>query len=417
MDHHHLFETEFGKHIFIAKGSQIYDLPDSLINSEQIEKIISDYSSKTSLQVPEKTKVRALSLSVAQSCNLACNYCYAQGGDFGKKARNMSWDIAKKAIDELFDGVAENEKVTISFMGGEPLLNRALIQDAVLYSDAKCKEKKNSISYAITTNATLITEKDAHFFSQFHFTVTISIDGDQYTHNKLRPMKGGKDSYAKIIENLKTFIKYKGKTHLSLRLTVTAENLHFSRSLVELIHLGADSVGVSPLVKSPNGTLELTKEHFNIFLSEMIKCAEIAEKSIIESKNFPFSNFITAIQNIHRGKESIYSCGAGIHYLSVSVDGKYYACHRFVEDDLGYMGKMANLEETKLRQNEWKEKRNVYAQADCENCWAKFLCGGGCHHEVLKKGRPGCDYIRGWLSHCLKAYIRISTKSPQFFNI
>ena len=28
-------------------------------------------------------------------------------------------------------------------------------------------------------------------------------------------------------------------------------------------------------------------------------------------------------------------------------------------------------------------------------------------HEVIHRGRPACDYIRGWLHYCLEAYLRL----------
>jgi len=44
------------------------------------------------------------------------------------------------------------------------------------------------------------------------------------------------------------------------------------------------------------------------------------------------------------------------------------------------------------------------------------MCGGGCHHEVIHRGRPACDYIRGWLDYCLQAYVRLSAACPDFFG-
>jgi uncharacterized protein len=29
----------------------------------------------------------------------------------------------------------------------------------------------------------------------------------------------------------------------------------------------------------------------------------------------------------------------------------------------------------------------------------------------MKRGRPACDYIRGWLHYCLEAYMRLSGKA------
>jgi uncharacterized protein len=34
---------------------------------------------------------------------------------------------------------------------------------------------------------------------------------------------------------------------------------------------------------------------------------------------------------------------------------------------------------------------------------------------VLARGRPACDYIRGWLDFCLKSYVRLRAEAPQLF--
>ena len=62
------------------------------------------------------------------------------------------------------------------------------------------------------------------------------------------------------------------------------------------------------------------------------------------------------------------------------------------------------------RRAEWLAERHVHRQEPCRSCWARYLCGGGCHHEVLSRGRPACDYIRGWLNYCLEAYLRLSAE-------
>jgi uncharacterized protein len=54
----------------------------------------------------------------------------------------------------------------------------------------------------------------------------------------------------------------------------------------------------------------------------------------------------------------------------------------------------------------------VDRQEPCRSCWARYLCGGGCHYEVIHRGRPACDYIRGWLDYALGAYVRLSAQRP-----
>ena len=57
----------------------------------------------------------------------------------------------------------------------------------------------------------------------------------------------------------------------------------------------------------------------------------------------------------------------------------------------------------------------MHRQEPCRGCWARYLCGGGCHHEVIARGRPACDYIRGWLHWSLGAYARLSAARPDYF--
>jgi uncharacterized protein len=35
---------------------------------------------------------------------------------------------------------------------------------------------------------------------------------------------------------------------------------------------------------------------------------------------------------------------------------------------------------------------------------------------VIHRGRPACDYIRGWLHYCLEAYARVSLRRPDWFE-
>jgi len=51
----------------------------------------------------------------------------------------------------------------------------------------------------------------------------------------------------------------------------------------------------------------------------------------------------------------------------------------------------------------------------CRSCWARYLCGGGCYHEVSRRGRVACDYIRSWLDFCLRAYAELSACRPDQF--
>jgi len=70
-------------------------------------------------------------------------------------------------------------------------------------------------------------------------------------------------------------------------------------------------------------------------------------------------------------------CGSGHEYLAVTPEGDIYPCHQFVGNE---KFKMGNVKEGVLNrdiQNYFKNS-NVYTKKECDSCWAKFYCSGGC---------------------------------------
>src|SRR4029077_17120148 len=101
-------------------------------------------------------------------------------------------------------------------------------------------------------------------------------------------------------------------------------------------------------------------------------------------------------------------------YVSVSAQGEYFTCHRTIDDARFSLGSTANGLSLQQRES-FLHARNVDRQEPCRTCWARYLCGGGCHAEVLSAGRSGCDYIRGWLEYCLRFYNRALRAFPSLF--
>lgn len=359
-------------------------------------------------------RLRAISLAIAQTCNLGCTYCYAQQGSFGGRSKMMDHDAAFEAIDLLLSETSPGECIHIAYLGGEPLANRQLLRETTAYALSLAATKDIRVGFSVTTNGTLLTAEDGRFFEHHGFAVTISLDGAGETHNRLRPFKDGRGSYDRIITNVEPLLKQQRRMQVSARVTVTPENLDLRHTLDALIGLGFHSVGFSPMLSSPSGTGEMASADLSLMLERMIDCGRQFEAHIEQGKRYPFLNMMNAMREIHKGTHRPYPCGAGAGYLGVSAEGALYACHRFVGNEIGRMGDLqAGID--RARQNAWLAARHVHFQEPCRSCWARYLCGGGCHHEVIKRGRPACDYIRGWLEYCLQAYIRLLEKRPDYF--
>lgn len=423
--HLHFVKNAKGVGLFVPNKSQFiqiehktYGALKALIDANataqlqtQLEALGVDCSraiDNTPLKTPP---LHALSLAISQKCNMGCMYCYAEQGSFGGAAKSMSLETACQAIDTLLKDKVQGDKVQISFLGGEPLMNRKAITSATTYAYNKAKEKGVKIGFSITTNGTLVRPEDINFFETYAFAVTISIDGAKNAHDALRPLKNGKGSYAQILKNIRPLLEKQHRMQVSARVTVTPNNLNLEDTLSSLIDLGFYSVGFSPLLNSSNGKGEMDKAALEQMLEQMIACGLLFEQKVMQKKSFPFLNMINAFKEIQKHTHRPYPCGAGAGYMGVSAEGELAACHRFVNEPKGRMGNLQDGIDGNL-QNTWLAERHVHQQSPCTQCWARYLCSGGCHHEVIEKGRPMCDYIRGWLHYTLQAYERIHRLVP-----
>ena len=414
----HLIDAGATRHLFVVDGSRLFDADASLFaavdaalgvgSAEQLLERVGlagqpPAIDDTPLQGP---KVHALSLAIAQKCNLGCTYCYAQQGEFGGAAKNMSQEAADQAVDLLLEDAAAGARLNLAFLGGEPLVNRKVLRETTLRAVRLAAARGVTLTFSITTNGTLVSEADGDFFEEHGFAVTVSLDGPKELHDAQRPYKSGAGSYDRVLRNLAPLLARQRRMQVSARVTVTPQNLDLRPTLDEFIRLGFHSVGFSPMLSSPTGRGEMQHDDLETMLGQMIECGREYERQMAAGRRYPFANMVNAMREIDKGTHRPYPCGAGAGYLGVSADGELAACHRFVGDEAGQMGSLAEGLDA-ARQNQWLADRHVHRQEPCNSCWARYLCGGGCHHETIQRGRPACDYIRGWLHYCLGAYLRL----------
>lgn len=414
----HLLDSGEGRHLFVVDGSRLFDADASLFSA--VDAAMGVGSTDRLLErmgllgrppaindeALVSPPVHALSLAIAQKCNLGCTYCYAQQGEFGGPATNMSQEAADAAVDLLLDKAEAGARLNLAFLGGEPLVNRKILQATTRRAARLAAQRGLDLTFSITTNGTLVKKEDGDFFEEYGFAVTASLDGPQAMHDLLRPYRGGRGSYDKILRNLAPLLTIQKRMQVSARVTVTPSNLDLLETLNTFVQLGFHSVGFSPMLSSPNGKGEMQPGDLETMLGQMIECGREFERQMAAGRRYPFANMVNAMREIAKGTHRPYPCGAGAGYMGVSADGELSACHRFVGDSAGGMGNLETGIDNE-RQNQWLAKRHVHNQEPCQSCWARYLCGGGCHHETINRGRPACDYIRGWLHYCLGAYLRL----------
>jgi uncharacterized protein len=426
----HAFATEHNYYLLVVNGSRIYQVSEDMSEALQravtlkdrasVDRLLTQYGLDAPAYVtdeaPTSFPTSSLSLAIAQKCNLGCTYCYAQGGDFGGPAKNMPLQTAIAAVDRLIGEAAPGERVNLAFLGGEPLVNRPVLYAATEYATQQAALKDVRVTFSITTNGTLVTPDDGKFFERHGFAVTVSLDGVGEVHDQLRSFKNGHGSYQQIIQRVTPLLDMQRRMQVSARVTVTPRNLGLREILTQLVQMGFHSVGFSPMLSSPTGRDEMAAPSLEAMLAEMVACGREFERQVVTGRRYPFLNMVNAMQELHKGTHRPYPCGAGAGYFGVSADGGLFACHRFVDNAAGAMGHIARGVDRE-RQAKWLAERHVHFQEPCRSCWARYLCGGGCHHEVIQRGRVACDYIRGWLHYCLQAYVRLLARSPDYFGV
>jgi uncharacterized protein len=361
------------------------------------------------------TEPSAISLNLAQSCNLACSYCYADEGRFGGANRSMSADIALATIEQFIKN-APKKRVTIGFIGGEPFVNRDTLYRSVASAKLVAAACGVSVGFSVTTNGTLLTPDDLTLLRENAFAVSVSIDGDAGMNDVHRSDRQGAGSFAKIVHNLRPLLAHPGRAKIAARSTIARDDLRVLERVEALCAIGFPEVGVSPLRTSPNPSLVFTPDDWSVLLQEMIRAAEAEWERVVAGGQFRFSNLAVALKEIHRGSCRPLPCGAAANYVSVSAEGNYFSCHRTIDDPRFALGTLADGLDASARE-QFLQSRLVDTQEPCRSCWARYLCGGGCHAEVVKSGRDSCDYIRGWLEYCLSYYDRLLSIRPDLFNL
>ncbi|MEZ4412530.1 MAG: SPASM domain-containing protein [Gemmatimonadales bacterium] len=414
----HLIDAGATRHLFVVDGSRLFDADASLFaavdaalgvgSAEQLLERVGLAGHPPAIDDAPLSgpKVHALSLAIAQKCNLGCTYCYAQQGEFGGAAKNMSQEAADQAVDLLLADAEPGARLNLAFLGGEPLVNRTVLRTSTTRAARLAAERGVTLTFSITTNGTLVSEADGDFFEEHGFAVTVSLDGPKALHDAQRPYKSGAGSYDRVLRNVAPLLARQRRMQVSARVTVTPRNLDLRPTLDEFVRLGFHSVGFSPMLSSPTGLGEMQHDDLETMLGQMIECGREYERHMAAGRRYPFANMVNAMREIDKGTHRPYPCGAGAGYLGVSAEGDLAACHRFVGDEAGQMGSLAEGIDA-ARQDQWLADRHVHRQEPCNSCWARYLCGGGCHHETIQRGRPACDYIRGWLHYCLGAYLRL----------
>ncbi len=344
-----------------------------------------------------ETVVKALCLHIAHDCNLKCQYCFAEEGEYHGRRALMSFEVGKKALDFLVANSGHRVNLEVDFFGGEPLMNWQVVKDLVAYGRSLEKPHNKKFRFTLTTNGVLLDDDIIAFANKEMANIVLSVDGRKEVHDKMRPMAGGQGSYDLIIPKFQKVAESRNQTNYYVRGTFTHFNKDFAADVCHLADLGFRQI---PVVAPESAPYALSEADLPALLAEYDKLAAEMIKRKKEGNTFNFFHFMIDLKGGPCVYKRLSGCGSGTEYLAVTPWGDFYPCHQFVGQEEFLMGNVDDgITNTDIR--EAFKTCNVYSKEKCKNCFAKFYCSGGCaansynfHGSIHDAYDLGCELQR-----------------------
>ncbi|WP_251620325.1 radical SAM/SPASM domain-containing protein [Odoribacter lunatus] len=324
---------------------------------------------------------------VTENCNFNCKYCFISNAvQHAGETKVMTNEVARqtvKLLQKTYERQQTSYDKTITFYGGEPLLNFDVI---CFFMDEvnRIKEKyywPSDMKYALITNGFLLTKDILKALQGYGITLSISYDVDKESHAQ-RIDKNGNNSYEVVREKI-------GLCHemgIPFSLSITISEVLLSRKnevLTEILKLSPATIVFNLLI--PN-TQRLKNEHYYEDATDFMIQAFIRLRGI----GLYEDRIMRKVRAFSENKMHLYDCcaGGGNQYV-ITPDGKIGICHGYLNNRKYFSSSIYDVDfdfRTQVDYLYWK-KRTPLLMKQCQECECLSICGGGCPYAA--------DYMYG----------------------
>lgn len=353
----------------MKKESGIFDVCKA--TPEIINSIASHFADKIASRIMPATIF--MDLLLTEDCNCACDYCFVDGKNDHNR---ITPKLAKRAIDFLLERSGNEKDLGILLFGGEPLLEFDLIKLIVRYAK-KASRNGKTITFSMTTNGTLMTEKMMRYFQRHNIRYLLSLDGGERSHNRHRKFKNGTGSFDVVAEKLSLMKHY--QPWLGARVTPTPETIEYLYRDVQELY----SLGINQFIIGLASGVEWTEEDGKIYLREMRKLARFYREERQKGGHIRLTVFEKSDLD-DGGKfdlSSYWGCGAGRARISVNTRGEIFGCARLASVN-GLCGtlKLGDLGHGfyELQARSLLMDNSISKRTACKTCTYQDRCSGGC---------------------------------------
>ncbi len=296
-----------------------------------------------------------LQLLTTLKCNLKCTYCSLGVGDMLGSQTELKYDIEQLAA--FVDKHLKGKEVYVTFYGGEPTLNRAMMESVM--------RRFPEFRFQLQTNGTLLDDLPDWMLARLS-NILVSIDGGEETTDGYR----GRGIWRQVIRNLDTVHHKVGGT-ITARVTwgnpdTTFEELDELATSLEAIdylywQFVADEMYAGDSVEKRKAVLAKLIDRF--FAATDTLYPLIPVMGMVRNKVLP-----------NRGQElytGLTQCRVSSHLINVMPNGEIYPCPDMMYAHHMKMGEI---------QGNWLKKSPLQPTPEmpCEGCEAFSWCRRNC---------------------------------------
>jgi MoaA/NifB/PqqE/SkfB family radical SAM enzyme len=179
-----------------------------------------------------------LLIHLLNHCNLRCQHCYLEASP------SQNTQLPLKLVIRSLSEVEQLGIATVNLSGGEPFLYPELPEVLTFVS------KQQSFGLHISTNGTLIGEKEIALLKNSGASVQVSIDGPEEFHDRFRGCKGAFHRASQGIQQLVA-----AEVPVTIVITLCQDNLVWLAWLAEwAARRAVERISVQPLLQLGRGS-------------------------------------------------------------------------------------------------------------------------------------------------------------------
>jgi uncharacterized protein len=327
---------------------------------------------------------------------LNCRYCFGQRNTGDELDLTLIFDF----INMIINAFPKAEKFIVDPTGsGEPLLRLEELCKIGRFCLDKSNEIGKELLPMIVTNGVLLNKDTAKVLRESNVLFGVSLDGNKVMHDSNRVDFNSNGTYSTIYKNVKAIAN---RSLLGAAVTLNDKNLNFVKILKSLTKL-FPTISMK-VVRDKTGLVGLNSNNIGKFVNQYSKLTDFLIKEIKKGNvhyiaallngDDYFGKFVLRVMINQRVSSR---CDAGQGRFSLYNDGLIYACPGAIGINDLVVGNM----NTGIDYNVVKKIYNVQNEnSSCDNCIAKFVCGGVCMIQSF--------YDDGTLNHTDKIMCKLN---------